>query len=316
MPYRQNPFSRKLRHIASRLESERFKLSDPDDPPIIYHYTDPKGLIGILSEGQLWATNIRYLNDSSELLHAQDILKLVLGEIDQEFPSHSPQASLAAAARTSRSSLNDALDTYVTCFSAIDDLLYQWSMYGSGGSGFSIGFDRVKLEPAIRPLPLPTSGPYDWLKLPPPTVKLAKIRYAEDEQKRDLRHLFDTYAQLLSASCTAPRIARCAQAIADNTARSASLFKHPSFRQEEEWRIIISGIGASVDLHFRPSSRTPIPYVVTARPQGGMLPIVSITIGPTLHKDLSRRSVQQLLYAKGYCNVTIKESTLPLAVTC
>lgn len=31
-----------------------------------YHYTDAQGLLGIIQNGRLWATDIRFLNDPSE----------------------------------------------------------------------------------------------------------------------------------------------------------------------------------------------------------------------------------------------------------
>jgi hypothetical protein len=50
------------------MAAERFALDgNTAGPTAIYHYTDPKGLLGILSDGQLWATDNRYLNDSSEI---------------------------------------------------------------------------------------------------------------------------------------------------------------------------------------------------------------------------------------------------------
>ena len=36
-------------------------------PPVLYHYTDQAGLVGIVSSGSLFATQIQYLNDAEEL---------------------------------------------------------------------------------------------------------------------------------------------------------------------------------------------------------------------------------------------------------
>src|ERR1700731_1669879 len=38
-------------------------------PPFIYHYTDDKGLQGILETGTIWLTDIFALNDPTELRH-------------------------------------------------------------------------------------------------------------------------------------------------------------------------------------------------------------------------------------------------------
>jgi hypothetical protein len=45
------------------------ELNAKPRPRIIYHYTDAKGLKGILESGALWLTDIRNLNNPSELKH-------------------------------------------------------------------------------------------------------------------------------------------------------------------------------------------------------------------------------------------------------
>jgi hypothetical protein len=36
-------------------------------PAILYHYTAADGLLGMLQSHQIWATNVRFINDRSEL---------------------------------------------------------------------------------------------------------------------------------------------------------------------------------------------------------------------------------------------------------
>jgi len=38
----------------------------PKPEGLLYHYTNQKGLLGILKEKCIWATHLRYLNDMSE----------------------------------------------------------------------------------------------------------------------------------------------------------------------------------------------------------------------------------------------------------
>ena len=42
------------------------KKPGPTEPELLYHYTTQKGLLGILKDKCIWATHIRYLNDTSE----------------------------------------------------------------------------------------------------------------------------------------------------------------------------------------------------------------------------------------------------------
>ena len=48
-------------------------LEEAPLPAAVYHYTDAAGLQGILDSGVLWATDYRYLNDSSELRYIFDL---------------------------------------------------------------------------------------------------------------------------------------------------------------------------------------------------------------------------------------------------
>jgi hypothetical protein len=39
-----------------------------EPPPIrLYHYTSLKGLLWLLESGHIWASEVRYLNDSAEI---------------------------------------------------------------------------------------------------------------------------------------------------------------------------------------------------------------------------------------------------------
>ena len=76
---RKLTFSDRL--LIAQTEMERVTISLPESArstSAIYHFTDPNGLIGILSSDELWATDIWFLNDSSELFHAEHIQSGVL----------------------------------------------------------------------------------------------------------------------------------------------------------------------------------------------------------------------------------------------
>ena len=46
----------------------------------IYHYTGLKGLMGIVEHKRLWATDVRYLNDTSESTYGDARLSALLNE--------------------------------------------------------------------------------------------------------------------------------------------------------------------------------------------------------------------------------------------
>lgn len=313
-----SPFQRKLRAAIAETALERFAPDDPNAPDVIYHYTDPKGLIGILSDGRLWATDIRYLNDSSELQYAQEVHNRMLQEMASTSATFIEKA-LAERAMSLRYTFASAVRNYVTCFSAHDDLLSQWKTYSSWGAGFSIGFDRVQLARMLNPSA--TLGDIMKAMLRPDT-RLVEVKYLDAAEVPRLKKAFERFASTLDEKCSEDQIQKCAQAIVDNVALAAAQFKHPGFRSEGEWRLVIATIFASIypldlddRLLFRASSRTVIPYLTTEKQADGKLPIVSVTIGPTLHQELSELSVRALLKAKGYSEVKIKASSLPLTNT-
>lgn len=54
--------------------------------PELFHYTNAKGLMGIIESQSIWATNYRYLNDSTEIkFFLQDCLPDFLRSINEEY---------------------------------------------------------------------------------------------------------------------------------------------------------------------------------------------------------------------------------------
>lgn len=47
---------------------------------LLYHYTTLTGLLGIVGSNKLWASDIRYMNDSAELKHSADLIRVEVQE--------------------------------------------------------------------------------------------------------------------------------------------------------------------------------------------------------------------------------------------
>jgi hypothetical protein len=108
----------------------------PDETPRhVYHYTTIEGLKGIVSTGSLFATEITFLNDSSELVYADQIIR-----------KYTASADSSNLGRLLLSELNETLDRgrvelYVSCFCDSGDLLSQWRAYANQGAGYALEFD-------------------------------------------------------------------------------------------------------------------------------------------------------------------------------
>ena len=53
-------------------------------PDILYHYTSQEGLLGIIGTGNIWATDILYLNDATEYTYAY---KMIMEELNRHLSS-------------------------------------------------------------------------------------------------------------------------------------------------------------------------------------------------------------------------------------
>ncbi len=108
----------------------------------LYHYTRPEGLKGIVERKTLWATDIRYLNDTQELIEGFELAKEHLRQ-KKERATRKNQKSrlewLSAQLELIKPS------TFVSSFSTQDDQLSQWRAYCPTG-GFAVGFRKDLLK--------------------------------------------------------------------------------------------------------------------------------------------------------------------------
>lgn len=117
-------------------------LEEPDSslPEQLFHYTDTAGLIGILAnKGQLWATDVRCMNDTDELTLGESLLEEALST-KSEHPAHPLLIRLMAHPAYVSGIV------FTISFSACSDLLSQWRAYADNGAGFAVGFRSAELE--------------------------------------------------------------------------------------------------------------------------------------------------------------------------
>lgn len=267
----------------------------------IYHYTTQLGLLGIISSGQIWASALFYMNDAAEFTYTVEIARqLLLKFKNAMLPEHSIVIDAMGHALTYASSQY----TFVCSFSEEKDLLSQWRAYSPSGNGFSIGFDYSQLKD-----PMERQG-----------FKLGRCIYDEQEQiellLQVLQSLFDHYVQELAKPDGLP-----AQRVADFTSylfveivqQIAPLFKHPSFKEEKEWRLISKPLKlGDQSIQHREGKSMIIPYLnFDLKGTDGKMIIKEIVVGPAPHMELSRQSVNSLLLTKIHEPCDIQLSKIP-----
>lgn len=285
---------------------ERLSQATPRDT--LYHYTSLSGLLGIVSSGVLRASDVRYMNDSAELRHTLDLLsthvtRRIVSGVDN--PTLLDQLLEWLSHRIISGSM-----LFGASFRENGNLLSQWRGYASQDKGVSLGFNpRHLLACADR------QG-----------FKVAKCLYDRGEQGRLVEQIID--AVEVQANREPPLAA------SDNGATSwhhvfeqlegdllqiAAVLKHPSFEEEQEWRLVSPLIGSceGLPVHFREGHSMLVPYYAfeLEAEQARGIRLEHVYLGPTRNIDLSMNSLKMYLDSCGaaptrglsYCQIPFRQ---------
>lgn len=260
-------------------------LSQTPEAPI-YHYTSPEGLIGILQNGELWASSIHHLNDSTEMDYAFQLLKTRLKERNVQLDEG--RDKLFKAFKNWIDSIS-SVNVFIGSFSRRPNLLSQWRAYCPPGGGYSIGFSYEDLHPHLE-----RQG-----------FQLIKCMYSEQDQLALVdRYIAWALKEIKANSLDAKPedelsalLGGPARDIATTFLPIAAAFKDPAFEEEGEWRIV-SQVRKYTDAEvaFRPGTSFVVPYF-KFKLSGSDAPMSfrDIYVGPTPHPEVARKSVQGLI---------------------
>jgi hypothetical protein len=114
---------------------------------LIYHYTSADGLLGILKSNYLRMTNVKFLNDSRELIHGLDMFfNQVIYPIKQSFDGFDANNDpLLSVFEHKFLKIKESCPYFTTSFCKNADKLRQWTSYCPNG-GYSIGFNRDYID--------------------------------------------------------------------------------------------------------------------------------------------------------------------------
>ncbi|MDK1377225.1 MULTISPECIES: DUF2971 domain-containing protein [unclassified Sinorhizobium] len=282
--------------VAKRTTKKIRKASPSETPRYLTHYTDLAGFQGIIANKQMWLSHAGFLNDPEELqygvnranavlqklLKGQDAddggrLKLV-SDIARDFAKFQPP------------------DAYIACFCQRSDLLSQWRGYASR-QGVSITFKTEELLRAFAGM----------------EAELHQVVYGINESNRALKSAIEDElpdiiddVQYLIGSLKDSEIR---QSFSDLITKMVPRFKHFGFREEQEWRIVVTSPAKRV-IKFRPRGQLLLPYIELDA-KGKTLAIEDITIGPGVNDDAVKKSIQFFLRQHGYDPEIVDPSSTP-----
>ncbi len=256
----------------------------------LYHYTSFTGLLGIVGTGALWASDIRYMNDSAELKHTADLIRM---EITRRI----------AAGHAKPDLLNQFLDwvthritnghmLFASSFRSNGNLLSQWRGYSRLGKGVSLGFNPDSILRCARQQ----------------SFQIGKCIYSRKRQERLIARIIDAVEALAEAHVpdstergtgAAPSYHSIFQLIESDLLRIAAILKHPSFREEEEWRVVSPVITDYVKapVLFREGASMLVPYIefnLIAK-TGSPIELEHLFLGPTPNITISMNSLTMFL---------------------
>lgn len=207
----------------------------------LYHYTSAPGLEGIVKNRAIWMGHARYMNDTSELYYFRELLTDNIRRRMISDKSRDPSEALETMQEACR---QQDTNVFFTSLSESGDLLSQWRGYTGGKPGFSIGFPFKRLQTA--------AGHQN--------ARLAKVCYDEDEAKRVADTLISSWITYFQTMRLGPAGALASE-LSKAVSSIAPLFKPPGFSEEAEWRIIKFLDLDDLEVRFRSTASTVIPYV-------------------------------------------------------
>lgn len=322
--------------------------------PIVYHYTSHQGLVGILRDEILWATKVSFVNDKTEMHYGSNYVKrfldatsealkkascpldianeenLKLREIMQSATPGSPEHKEALDKLNEfdlyrQNSLLGILleflsgthtppkefDMYVVSFSEERDIASQWLAYGEKGRGYSVGFTSTNLARASYK----------------DVFKYNQCIYDPEAQRQLLLRgisaltVNNWFLQLLTDEGlhgnTGMGMDWAKSVLSSYLGLCVPFFKHPSFKNEKEWRVVIPE--ESIDYQetrFRMRHETRIPYkefclYSPANEAWHYLPITEIVVGSQISES-ELEEVKEIAKEVGYGNVPFIRSETPL----
>ncbi len=298
--------------------------------PKLYHYTNHKGLDGILTSQSLWAKNYKSLNDEKEIIlfmkerlpaflypHIEETyLKKLFEEPNVRDNFFRSNTSFEKVAKHDADLMGPCLfnpledQIYICSFSGETNnkninnhgLLSQWRAYGDDG-GYCIVFNTKELEDLMHK---------EIKKNPQAHLGLGDIVYSDDENK--YKEEFETHLKEIASFVTevANNIGKRAFKPPKNgdpfTAFISCItrYKHFGFKEENEVRLVsVPDIGKVKEKIF---TKDNIDYVDIFRGLKESLPIERIIVGP--HKDKIRRAEKLEKRLKG-TNIITTISDIP-----
>lgn len=298
-------------------------------PEWLSHYCSADTAIKLFEHCIMWLTDVRKMNDDSELLYAIESLKSGLKRLSidnpiyKEFPQIVLQdlSSLLGSSAEQQESATASLRNKIvmaTCFSIHDDDANMWKLYGDKATGVEIRFNSEVLSKTARNYGhfIPNAGSYE--------TGFVKVCYS-GASCECLQNLGNQVVEAYSESKSDDEKSMLRTLIYYSVSDFLMSHKHPTFQGEGEYRLFThipinkTWYGSDYLLNH-PNGKTqytPLAFGAQAIGYRGLedfLPelIQSVNFGPHIGKG-HRAKLEQKLQELGLQEKII-QSTAPIRI--
>jgi hypothetical protein len=271
----------------------------------LYHYTGVGSLMGMANTKCLWASNIYYMNDSKEIVHACNVLENVLRA---RLAFGNPESSETEFLKQFQNWVNfcrtTTYDLFVFSLSEESSILSQWRSYTPHGKGVSIGFPKDLLDSVMQKS----------------NLRIAKCIYKTHEQEQILSSLIEKLLRTFRQDESTINLTQAhptqsyhpyLEKFRSEVLQVLAIIKHKAFEEEKEWRLISAyyPMYTIPAIKFREGASMLVPYIEI--PLGESKPYFEkVILGPSPHQNLSMSALAKFLSNQNLCGRT-ENSVIP-----
>jgi len=297
----------------------------------VYHYTSAEGLIGILTNHALWASESTSLNDLGEIRQGWAFVRKHLAKQSDDDAEYllgmieNVPDSFAAP--------------YVLSASTSSDDANQWRLYGDGGRGYAVQLNST-VDLAVVSVDERPTHPGKGMDLGALLRDSVSIDgwhyclYSDREKASAVDELVEGFGsarrRIVAEELEEDEAQEVWEDLRNETfsdlSSIAALMKGRGFSGENEARVVVSPLTRATFQRFRASRVGVVSYVELGKARPGdapeprlyrgsdevvQLPVQSVTLGPLLRRE-GIRTLLDLARLGGYDDLRIDESQVPL----
>ncbi len=201
-------------------------------PDIVYHYCSLDTFMSIIENSNIRLSNIKKSNDPTEITYIISVVKKIIVKYlddynllvidDYKLPISLLESKFEVV-------FNEyAKNFYIICFSEAKDLLSQWIKYANNGTGVAIGFNTKKFL-GLQKEPF-TGYIFSEIIYEPNIIKSNIIKFMDRE--------FNNIKECDNDAVKQNLLIDCIDKIISFIFYYSILYKHSSYFEEKEWRLI------------------------------------------------------------------------------